>query len=104
MTNEREELATAIANRLDTIFGKREFGPAKQDYDLADALLDLGYRKPRTVTTEQELEALPVGSIVRTPAGDALVRYVRGFLFGGDYTNIRPEADLPATVIHEGEA
>ena len=51
MTAEREELATAIANRLDTIFGKREFGPAHQDYELADALLDLGYRKHPAVET-----------------------------------------------------
>jgi len=32
----------------------------------ADAILDAGYSKPRTITTEAELDALPVGSVIRT--------------------------------------
>ncbi len=61
----REELAQSIATNLDRRFGKREFGPAHQDYELADALLAEGWRKVRVVTTVEELEALPVGSVVR---------------------------------------
>ena len=35
------------------------------DYAIADAVLAAGYSKPRIVTTVDELEALPVGSVVR---------------------------------------
>jgi hypothetical protein len=62
--SERGELAELIASNLDRLFGKREFGPAQQDIDLADELLAAGYRKPRTVTTTEELDALLVGSVV----------------------------------------
>ncbi len=41
----REELAQSIATNLDRTFSKREFGPASQDYELADALLADGWRK-----------------------------------------------------------
>ncbi|MFE4229173.1 hypothetical protein ACFRJ8_14940 [Arthrobacter sp. NPDC056886] len=33
---------------------------------VADAVLAAGYSKPRTITTEAELDALPVGSVIRT--------------------------------------
>jgi hypothetical protein len=35
----RDELATVIGAKLDGIFGNRDFGPATQDFALADALL-----------------------------------------------------------------
>ena len=35
-------------------------------FTLADVILAAGYRKPRTVTTVEELDALPVRSVVRT--------------------------------------
>jgi len=45
MSEEREELAQLIAIKLDRIFGTREFGPAHQDYQLADELIASGYKK-----------------------------------------------------------
>ena len=108
MTTEREELATAIANRLDAIFGKREFGPAKQDYELADALIELGYRKPRTISEATELDELPVESVVLDHDGTACQKShdyfdrKQWYAVGVEYAIAKPE--LPATVIHEGEA
>jgi hypothetical protein len=34
--------------------------------DAADAILAAGYVKPRTVDTFEELQALPIGSVIRT--------------------------------------
>ena len=36
---------------------------------LAKHLQDLGYRKPRTITTAQELDALPEGTVIRDASG-----------------------------------
>ena len=47
--------------------------PSHADH-LADAVLAAGYRKPRTITTEAELESLPIGSVIWAfdyQAGDA---------------------------------
>lgn len=41
----RDELATLIASKLDSIFGSRDFGPATQDFQLADELIAAGYGK-----------------------------------------------------------
>ena len=38
---------------------------ANAAHAIADAIITAGYRKPRPVTTVEELDALPVGSIVR---------------------------------------
>jgi len=58
----RDELAALIGSKLDRLFGSREFGPAKQDFDLADELIAAGYSKPRTITTAEEVEALLQGT------------------------------------------
>lgn len=102
----REELAQVIAGKLDTIFGARDFGPAQQDYKLADALLAEGYRKPRTITTVEELDALPTGSVILDPIGLSLHKNP---FTGWNASNGAKEitADmlqgeaLPATVIYE---
>ena len=68
----RDELAAVIGSKLDRLFGSREFGPAKQDFDLADELISAGYSKPRTITTAEELDALPSGSVVLDRRGLSL--------------------------------
>lgn len=119
--SERDELAETIASKLDTFFGKREFGPAEQDLQLADALLAAGYRKPRTVTTAAELDA----AIIRAfENGENLVLLEKGgwrpyILWEDDrgdlhVTSTPMEDDperltpsdiaLPATVLYEGSA
>ena len=54
--DEREELAQVIC----TIDGPATIGGR----ELAQGILDAGYRKPLTITTEAELESLPVGSVI----------------------------------------
>lgn len=61
----RDELAEIISTKLDGIFGTRDFGPATQDFLLADELLAAGYMKLRTITTAEELDALHPGTIAR---------------------------------------
>jgi hypothetical protein len=81
----------------------------------ADAILAAGYRKPRTITTAEELDALPVGSIVAMigsePDSPAVAcRAVRGWQFLGDdperrylSSSLMPSAE-PITVLFEPEA
>jgi hypothetical protein len=106
--SEREELARLIANQLDRLFLNRELEPAHQDYQLADALLAAGWRKPvRTVTSFEELDALGYGFVVRDDYG---IVYAKPFnngnfwLMVGDHEHHPAEHILlPATVLHEGE-
>lgn len=77
MSTERDELAKAIFiadNHKAPEVAADEFderGP-NTDYTfaIAAALLAAGYRKPRVVTTAEELDALPVGSVVLDDEGD----------------------------------
>lgn len=72
-------------------------------------LVEIIEAKPRTITTAEELDALPVGSILLDRTGDT----ARKFLGGWRTTVVEPDgsawlsghmedADLPATVLHEG--
>jgi hypothetical protein len=82
----------------------------------ADAVLAAGYRKPRIITTAEELDALPVGSVVRMSgtSEDARVAVKDGtwksesewFVADGDEWCLDSTEldDLPATVLHEPEA
>jgi len=79
---------------------------------VADALLAAGYSKPRAITTVEELDALPVGSVVLRN-GRAFQHYpAHPAPFGeyqqwkcGDGGFVRSTKDgssiLPATVLHE---
>jgi len=68
---------------------------------LAAAVLALGYRKPRTITTTEELDTLPEGSVVLTCFGDACqMRGTREDLTAWHFL----VKYGPATVIHEPEA
>ena len=113
----REELAQSIATNLDRLFGVRDFGPATQDFKLADALLAEGWGKRRTVATVEELEALPVGSAVMR-RGRVWTRHVPRTYHGGSIEDhawmcadggfIRADSQpvllLPATVIYEPQS
>jgi hypothetical protein len=74
--------------------------------DYADALIEAGYRKPRTITTAEELDALPNGSVLIDSAGD--VAQLRGGLWCGYETSpmspSRQAKYIPATVLHEPDA
>ncbi len=83
---------------------------------MADAILAAGYRKPRTINTVEELDALPVGSVVLC-RGRSWQRYeprkVDRLGFYSAYTWMCPDGGfvrepkdafpiLPAIVLHEG--
>jgi hypothetical protein len=76
----------------------------------ADAILAAGYRKPRTITTVEELDALPVGSILFDVDGDVCQRFRGGWRAtinerkGDPWLTDTLEVDLPATVLHEPQA
>lgn len=70
--SERDELGGVLSN---TVCNASNYARPVQPHILgsdmsvvldktADAILAAGYRKPRTVTTAEELDALPVGSVV----------------------------------------
>lgn len=65
---ERDELALTLANAQRVRNGSPELSSAEQvsriALDDADAILAAGYRKPRAVTTPEELDALSNGSSV----------------------------------------
>lgn len=70
------------------------------------ALEELGYRKHRTVTTVEELDALPVGSVILDPKGLSLHKNAfTGWYASNGAKNITAEVlaleALPATVLHE---
>lgn len=83
-------------------------GPAVS-YEAADAVIAAGYRKPRTITTAQELAKLARGTVLRDLDGDVVVAdpgpedmWFRQIdetwpLSAGTIV-------LPATVLHEPEA
>jgi len=78
----------------------------------ADAIIAAGYRKPRTITTVEELDALPVDSVV----GDWTARVYQKdaeeeapefpwWMMPGDQRRYPAKRiTLPATVLHEPEA
>ena len=69
----------------------------------ADAILAAGYRKPRVITTREEVEALTEGAVVMDSAGD--VSQLRGGVWCGYETSpmapSRLAKYLPATVLYE---
>ena len=93
----RDQLAQII---YDTLNG--QYGDFCMPDDAADAILEAGWRPPaRTVTTVEELDALPEGTMIRDSEGTVAENwdgtwYVTG---AGRYWN----EDLPATVLYEPE-
>lgn len=107
---QRDELATLIVCEA---YRRRGFAelttpPAQQDRELADAILAAGYRKPRTITTVEELDALPDGAVIVDADKNAYTALKRAdgtnwwnaALTYADGTAIA----LPATVLHEPKA
>lgn len=105
LPNQREELAAII---------RQEHGyPASK---LADVLLAAGYRKPRIVSTTDELDALPLCSIVMNNGSNPHAWQKRTDLYVGDAWYLTSDTDYgmdsyavfedgaTATVLHEPEA
>ena len=103
--NARDELAQIWADAYE------------QEKSVVDAILAAGYRKPRTITATDELDALPVGVVIRTSGVEyecePRVAVKVGFWHNESewYTaddsewNLSSDEldDLPATVLYEPE-
>ncbi|WP_064442279.1 hypothetical protein [Hoyosella altamirensis] len=74
----------------------------------ADHLIREGWRKPRTITTVEELDTLPTGSIVRGANTDILERLTIGWdnlsTTGGNGSGLDDTPKLPAVVLGGPEA
>ena len=105
MSNERDELATVIrAEYIRAIDRKR---PSDCFTAPADAIIAAGYRKPRTITTREELDELPSGSVVVLADGEPNVLHDNGWVLPngpGGYTSWAIAQSLPATVVYEPES
>ena len=82
--------------------------PSHADH-LADAILAAGYRKPRTIDTVEEANALPAESVIQSDAGLIYEKYAdedgREFdywlLPGEQRAQAAAKIDFPATVLLE---
>lgn len=100
MNNERNELAREIfiADNSDSPdpAAEWEIRRAQYAYEIADGLLTAGYRKPRTITTAEELDALPDRAVILSRFKDGIPMHstMRGDSeFAGNV--------LPATILWE---
>lgn len=79
-----------------------EFQPTRG----ADAVLAAGYRKPRTITTGEELDTLPEGTIILDKESDA-VQNQNGYWHSTDghtFDAVEQSEYLPAVVLWEPNA
>lgn len=104
-TTPRDQLAhivvTTPLNDWGDTLTEAFFNVAPKAEMLADAILAAGFRPPaRTVGTVEELDALPVGTVVLDSEGAALAECV-GWLWW--YTDLYGPGSLalPATVLYE---
>jgi hypothetical protein len=104
--SDRDELAEVIQNNLYATDGCEQIGLLESE-EIADAILAAGYRNPRTVTTAEELDALPRYSVIRTHQDDVYTKHY-DFYEESDNWEARDRMsihthDLPATVLHTPE-
>lgn len=103
--NARDELAAVIV----AAYGEdaEVECPCEQDLDVADAILSAGYRRPRTITTAEELDALPAWSVVRSQQATIWEKF--GGILSDDFwaetmtlgRHPSSHISLPATVLYE---
>ena len=101
-TTLRDQLAQIIYDTLNW-----QYGDFNMPDDAAEAILDAGWRPPaRVVTTVEELDGLPVGSIVRDVERAALDEKWDDDTWaeaGYEYTFSSRSIHLPAAVIYDPE-
>lgn len=127
MSQERDELAlelfigdnanqpreTSIQDWTWFEVARKAQGQVEHYKTMAEHALAAGYRKPCQVTTEEELDALPPGSVVLSlsylgqPSGQRISfqRWADGDWHRGARSgSTHPDNFLPATVLHVGGA
>jgi hypothetical protein len=102
MSTEGDELAEVINRALGDVTGIFDTSD-DENRELATAILAAGYRKPATVTTPDELDALPEFTVLRSARGSVWVLQRDELSWIAPPTGGLGEADgfeLPATVLH----
>lgn len=100
MSTERDELAADIRGLGITVI---DGPPVDLSEPLAQHLHNLGYRKPRTITTVRELHALATDAVIRTQFGAVFVKDGGWWAETGTRDKaLSADIDLPATVLHDG--
>lgn len=114
MSTQREELARDIfvadnssipsaGDEWDTFCAVIDAPLSHYAYGIADGLITKGYRKPRAITTVEELDALPDEIILRS--GGVTYEHHDGWFHGVDGSNVVAESiSLPAAILWEPEA
>lgn len=102
--NARDDLADLIGDTWNAM-------PSPADHVwhiLADGILAAGWRPPaRTIDTAEELDALPIGAVIRDGEGEVFEQWATGdwqavgSLDTGE-SRLPSEAVFPVTVLHEG--
>ena len=107
MTNDSKttDPRTELARLLGIHFPQSAAG---DDYlwSMADVIMGRSFRKPHTITTVEELEASPIGLIVRDGDREPWERTDNGWncwVYGGQSFASR-DLVLPATVLYEPES
>lgn len=107
---QRDELARTINGGLRngvTVddFRKQQLGNNSIGEYIAEAIRNLGYRKPRTITTVEELDALAEGSVI-IDSDPTPCEKINGhwFMPGSEMRCGDAKVNFPATVLHEPEA
>jgi hypothetical protein len=97
--SEHEELLTVLLDTDDAHEPQGAMWP-----ELATAILAAGYRKPRTITTIEELDALPDMTVVMTIHGNGVTIYRDNpqLTKGSFHFLLRDEGDF-CTVLFEPE-
>lgn len=113
MVNTRDELARDILqdrwlNDSQGVYRGTLMAPSLSQghaEHLADALTRAGYTKPRVVTTVEELDALPVGSVVLSGCTIPRIKAAEGYWLG-DGIDVDSHHIIryvgTATVLHAG--
>jgi hypothetical protein len=110
VSTESQEIAAIISRPEEVDGGPVSCGPGAVFAErVAQALIAAGCRKLAMATTTEDLDVLPVGSVVLVPGGVAYTKSnsEEGMWFGlcaritVEYTNTR-HLGLPALVLHEG--
>lgn len=114
MSTQRREVAALAAQIDHEINDLYSPGDDVMGEDLAELLYASGYRKPRTITTVEELDALPVGSVVLTATGRPAHPFVASQKYdnngdpiwhrGGRLGGSHGDYVIPATVLFEPSA
>ncbi|MGN6722769.1 MAG: hypothetical protein ACTHJM_09165 [Marmoricola sp.] len=113
MSKERDELADVIAHSSMRMASKGVIRYSADGYPVyqademaANAVFNAGYRKPAVVTTAEELDALPTGSVV---LDDLLITHSKPYnalnfwlRVGFEEHFTADDIALPATILHVG--